>query len=148
MLKYNITKECTAAISHPTAMERQLHKHSCGRRKTYSDQCSLNWKHSKQVLKDTENNTSKQKQWFIMGKGINVDLLLCNKDTNGVKSDKQKTDSTWLTIFHQNVKRNKAQMKWTCMSPVVWPTTDTVPYRSSLTNPEIQNVNIDNWGTR
>jgi hypothetical protein len=33
--KDNITKECTAILSHPTAMERQLNKHGCrGRRNT------------------------------------------------------------------------------------------------------------------
>jgi len=31
---------------------------------------------------------------FFMDKGINGDLLLRNKDTNSMKSDQQKTDST------------------------------------------------------
>ena len=57
-----ITKECTTT-SHPTAMVRQLCKHHRrGRRKTHSDQYSVNSKHCKQVLKETEKNTSNKKQ--------------------------------------------------------------------------------------
>jgi hypothetical protein len=36
-----------------------------------------------------------------MDKGLNGDLPSRSKDTNSVKSDGQKIDTTLLTIFHQ-----------------------------------------------
>jgi len=66
---------------------------------------------------------------FFMDKVMNGDLSWRNEDTN---SDQQKTDSTWLMIFHQNIRGKKVQIKWTCMSLVTWPTAGTLLHRTSL----------------
>jgi len=80
-----------------------------------------------------------------MDKGINGAFSPRNKDTNSVKSDQQKTDSTLLTIFHQNIrgirsKSNELMCHLSYDQPHILCLTDHhLPYL------EIQTLNIDNY---
>ena len=73
------------------------------------------------------------------------DLFLRNKDTNSVKSDQQKADSTWLTVFHQNIRGRRFILK-----ELVCHLSHDLPQilclkEHHLTNLEIQTLNIDNF---